>query len=717
MCLNLSDKAVFSITLQFSQPYIFYSMTTTRFARLLLVFLGVSILSLPTILQAQRDEDGEKTRFKGSPAKIIQEADDLYYHRQFTLAEEAYRAALIQEPDNFHATYRVGKCNKILQNYDEAVRWFESALELDPNGNDTAYFELGTSYKYLERYNDALEVFEKFKKRYTVTDEYSKRVGLEIESCKWAPAELEKIPEYMMKSLDFNTEAGDMFPSKLLQNDADSFIVFTSHRSESQGNDFYEGLGEASFSDLWIVKMEDDSTFGVAENLGKKINTKKNDGTSAFSPDGLTVYFSICNSGKLGYGCSIYKSEYDPDKKAWGKPVMVEGINGTREVVVNSRGKTKKVPTWDAQPSLSKDGNTMFFVSNREGGWGKLDIWYSVREGEEWSEPINAGPEINTPFDDKSPFISHVTDRLYFASDGRVGFGGDDIYYSDGSPGNWGDPVNMGIPINSSYDDFGGIWMQGDSLTLFTSNRPGGMGRDDIYWAKRNPEPPLTVTVHGMIRDKRSQKPVPFAEAMLFEIDEEGQLVPVDTFKTDQSALYNFNLELDKDYKIVGNAPEYLANDVQFSTRDLKPDPEAEDPYAIDFEYNIDIRLERIEINKPIVLNNIYYDFDMADLRPKSIEELNKLYDIMKWNKNITIKIGSHTDSNGTESYNKDLANKRAKSVVEYLLGKEVDPDRLTWFGFGESQLLIYPELSDQDEQYNRRSEFRIMSMDYEPAE
>ena len=667
-------------------------------------------------LHAQKEgkknkEKGEK--FKGSPAKIIKTADDLYLHRRFAEAEEAYRAALIQDPTNFHATYRVGKCNKIMQNYDEAVRWYESSLELDPNANDTAYFDLGVCYKYVQRYNDAGEVFEKFKKRYTLTDEYSRRVNLEIESCKWAPDELEKTPEYVFKTININSSAIDMFPSILNQDVADSFLVFTSHRSESQGNAAYAGLGDVAFSDLWLAKMEDDSTFGVVENLGKKVNTKNNDGSSTFSSDGLTMYFSVCNQGKSGYGCSIYSSEYNPDKKAWGKPKLVEGLNGTREVVVNSRGKTKKVPTWDAQPVMSKDGTTMYFVSNREGGWGKLDIWYSNLEGDEWSEPVNAGPEVNTAFDDQSPFISG--ERLYFASSGRVGFGGLDLYMSEGGPNNWSKPVNMGIPINSSYDDFGGIWLQEDSLVLFTSNRPEGEGRDDIYWAKRIPEPPIFVTVHGMVRDKKTKKPVPFAEAILFEKTEEG-LIPIDTFKTDQNAIYNFNLEPEKDYKIIANAPEYLANEEDFSTKDLKSDDPKQTEF--DLEVNVDILLERIEIGVPIVLNNIYYDFDKSELRPVSVVELQNLTKIMEWNKNITIKIGSHTDSNGSENYNKSLSNRRAKAVVDYMIKDAlVAPDRLAWFGYGESILLIYPELSDNDEQINRRSEFRIMSIDYEPAE
>jgi outer membrane protein OmpA-like peptidoglycan-associated protein len=157
----------------------------------------------------------------------------------------------------------------------------------------------------------------------------------------------------------------------------------------------------------------------------------------------------------------------------------------------------------------------------------------------------------------------------------------------------------------------------------------------------------------------------------------------------------------------MGNAKEYLANEVAFNTYNINRDT--------DLEYDIDVLLERIELDKPIVLQNIYYDFDKADLRPESVAELDRLVKIMRDNPQITIEIGSHTDSNGTEPYNIELSQRRAKSVVDYLLAKTVAKDRLSYFGFGESRLLIYPEMSDMDEQINRRTEFRIKSFDYAP--
>jgi len=210
------------------------------------------------------------------------------------------------------------------------------------------------------------------------------------------------------------------------------------------------------------------------------------------------------------------------------------------------------------------------------------------------------------------------------------------------------------------------------------------------------------------VRDAATKLPIPFATVTLYEM-KGGQLIPLDTFNTDQSAQYRFALQPGKDYKLIGNAPEYLANEVQVSTRDATK--------SMDLEADIDIYLDRIEIARPIVLQNIYFDFDKYDIRADAVPELDRLAVLLERNPTLRILIGAHTDTNGSEAYNIKLSNNRAKAVVNYLKQKGIDPKRLTWIGYGESQPLIYPELSDADEQANRRAEFRIMSIDQARAE
>jgi len=665
------------------------------------------LLVLAMIFVVPSNGMAQKSEFKGDPEKIMQEANSLYAQQRFSKAKEAYIEVLKKDPENFLATIRVGKCSYFIQEYDDAARYFESALEIDKTRNDTVFFELGMTYRVLDRQNDANEMFVEFRKRWKEKDEYAKRVKLEIEGTKFVEKQREEDPKWRVNCLDMNSAMGDNFPSVMSQTEDEEYLVYTTSATESKGSEIFEAYNEG-YSDLWIAKIEDDTTFGEGEPLGKKINTKGNDGNATFSPDGMTMYYSICNQGKLGYGCSIYMAKYDPRKKKWGKPKLVESLQGTNEVVVNSRGKVKKVPTYDVHPMLSEDGNTMFFVSDRAGGEGRLDIWYATNYGEgEWSEPINVGARINSPFDDISPFLSRDGNTLYFSSNGRVGFGGFDLFKSEGGIGSFGEPENMGAPINSTYDDLAGFWSDDDSSAYFTSNRVNCVGRDDIYWAKQIEALPPEFAVHGIVLDKKTQMPIPFATVILFQKDFEGDLIPLDTFRTDQSASYNFQLEADTDYKILGNAPEYLANEENLSTKDMKE--------SVDFEVNINIELERIEIEVPIVLNDIYYDFDEFFLRDDAMSELDNLVKLLNLNQNITIRVGSHTDSNGSEDYNKNLSENRAREAVRYIIENGISSDRVEWFGYGESELIYFPEKDDREEQLNRRSEFRILTIDYVP--
>ncbi|MFM2375171.1 MAG: hypothetical protein RLZZ165_268 [Bacteroidota bacterium] len=670
-----------------------------------------------TPAQSSAQVSTEKSEFKGSPEKILQQANELFRTQRFAKAKEAYIEVLKKDPANYFATVRVAKCSYFIQEYDDAARFFESAIEIDKKGNDTVYFELGITLRVLDRHNDALAAFKEFMNRRKENDEYLRRCKLEVEGCKFVEEQRKLDPKWRASCLDINTSMGDNFPAVQVRGDGDKYMVFTSSRPSSKKPDTKKGkkkgvkesnIFEAyneGYSDIWSVKMEDDTTFAKAENMGKKINKKYNEGNPTFSADGMTMYYSICNQGKLGYGCSIYGAKYDSLRNKWEKPRIAEGLKGTKEVVINSRGKVKKVAAYDVHPNLSADGNTMFFVSDREGGKGRLDIWYSTFGGDSWSEPQNLGERVNTPLDDISPDISDDGKTLYHASNGRVGFGGFDLYKSTGGMGSWSEAENMGSPLNSTYDDLAGVWSKDDSATYFTSNRPGCTGRDDIYWAKKVGAPPCEFAVHGLVIDNRTKQPVPFGTVIVYEFDKAGDLIPLDTSKADQSAAYNFQLECNKKYKVVANAREYLASEVEFETKTTDP--------KNDIEVNVSIRLERIEIERPIVLKNIYYDFDKADLRPTSMRELDTLGFLLQRNPHIAIQIGSHTDSNGSEKYNKELSERRAKSAVVYLMERGIEGDRLKWYGWGESQLEVSPEMSDEDMQRNRRTEFRIKCMDY----
>ncbi len=643
----------------------------------------------------------------GKPSKLRLQADEYFSNQNYVEAEKLYKEILNNEPNNFEVAYRVGRINSNLNDYQEALRYYAKAVSINPTRNDTVYYYIGVTYKTLGNFRQAKESFNEFKRRHTKKDDYYEEADREIKGCDLAEALASRDPNFRVKEASFNSPEWDYFPAYLDQRQDDKFLVFASHRplkNKKKKSRYSTALGQPAPADLYLVVMEDDSTFGTdVYNMGKPLNSKKElEGASSFTQDGLTVFYTITRE-KTG-NASIYSSRYDPFKKRWSKPAEVAGINGTREEVISGRGKTQQVPTTDIHPYITKDSRTMFFASDRDGGYGGMDIWFSRRVGNGWSEPINAGPQINTPFNEITPFMNDAGNRLYFASSGQIGLGGYDLFYAEGEVGNWRTPQNMGMPVNSTYDDLAGIWSADDSSMVFTSNRLGGSGGYDVYTARAiyRPEPPIEITLQGKIRDKSTKLPIAFATAILFE--EVGpDLIVLDTFKTDQNARYQFPLEANKSYRVLGNAPEYFANEVRVQTPDS----------TVDLERNIDIELDPIIIDEIIVLDNIYYDFDEYYLREDAVLELADLVKLLQTNSNIAIELRSHTDSNGGNGYNLKLSESRAKAAVRFLVDSGIQPARINWVGRGEEELLISPEITPQDEQINRRTEFKVISIYY----
>lgn len=647
------------------------------------------------------DALGQKT------SKLRLQADEYFSEQNYVEAENLYKEILNNEPNNYEVSYRVGRINSILNDYQEALRFYRKAAEINPSRNDTIYYYIGVTYKTLGNFRQAKEAFNEFKRRHKKQDDYYQEADREIKGCDLAEAWASREPDFRVNEASFNSVDWDYFPAYLDQRQDDKFLVFASHRpvkKKRKKSRYSTALGQPAPADLYLVVMEDDSTFGAdVYNMGKPLNSKKElEGASSFTQDGLTVFYTITTE-KTG-NASIYSSRYDPFKKRWSKPDQVAGINGTREEVISGRGKTQQVPTTDIHPYITKDSRTLFFASDRDGGYGGMDIWFSRRVGNGWSEPINAGPQVNTAFNEISPFMNDAGTRLYFASSGHIGFGGYDLFYAEGEVGNWRVPQNMGSPVNSTYDDLAGIWSVDDSSIVYTSNRLGGTGGYDIYTARAiyRPEPPVEVTLQGKIRDSGTKLPIAFATAILFEESPAG-LVVLDTFKTDQSARYQFPLEPSKNYRVLGNAPEYFANEVAISTPDT----------TVELERNIDIELDPIDIRKVVILDNIYYDFDEYYLREDAVLELNDLVKLLADNPNIAIELRSHTDSNGGNRYNIKLSENRAKAAVRFLVDSGIQPARINWVGRGEEELLINPEITPEDEQINRRTEFKVISIYY----
>jgi outer membrane protein OmpA-like peptidoglycan-associated protein len=397
----------------------------------------------------------------------------------------------------------------------------------------------------------------------------------------------------------------------------------------------------------------------------------------------MYLFFTGCNRPQGMGSCDIYISRREG--KEWSKPFNI--------------GAPVNTPGWESQPSLSADGRTLYFVSTRSGGVGGYDIWKSeLKDGGEWSAPINLGPTINTPYDEQSPFIHPDDQTLYFSSNGWPGLGNKDIFMSrkNNATGNWQTPLNLGYPINTFGEESSLTISSNGRTAFFASDQKGGFGGMDIY-SFELPEklrPNLVTFVKGQVFDKDSNEP----------LDGTIQIINLNTGK----AVYDDVADLESGEflatMVVGNTfalnvskAGYLFYSENFSLKDQKSNT----PYLIK------VPLQKITIGGMVTLNNVFFDTNKFDLLPESKVELQQLISFLQKNPKVAIEISGHTDNVGEDRKNMLLSENRAKAVYSYLIANKINASRLTYKGYGETRPAGEND-TEEGRQRNRRTEFSI---------
>ena len=369
--------------------------------------------------------------------------------------------------------------------------------------------------------------------------------------------------------------------------------------------------------------------------------------------------------------------------------------------------------SWDSTPFLSKDGKTLYFASNRSKGYGGTDIYKAnVNRRGRWINIQNLGPEINTPGNELFPSVTE-DGRLYFSSDNHEGFGGLDIFVASRRGGKI-TIKNPGKPLNSSGDDFG-VNPYNPTRGFFTSNRDGGSGDDDIYTFVNN-DPNLKIvnyTLKGTtLTPKNDNMDLSIlGNSVVKLVDTSGQIID-ETF-TDENGIFAFTVYGDENYVLIGEKENYFSTRGEFTTIGKELDKSTLKDFITNVEFEKNLILDRIVVNKSIVLDNIYYDLDKADIREDAALELDKLVVILRDNPNISIELSSHTDDRASVEYNQDLSQRRAESAVYYILSKGITENRIIAKGYGESQLIIANAKSEEEHQINRRTEFKVISYEF----
>ncbi len=587
-------------------------------------------------------------------------ADSYYFNAEYTNAEVWYNRLIDTYKEEVQPEYyfRYAQTLRVLKNYDLSDTMMTRFNDL--NGTDTRATLFKESPDYLR------EISEYKKSKYILED---------------------------IRSI--NSRYSDFAPTEF-----EGKLIFASTRDSGAGIKRTHKWNNQPFLDLYETKVgEETGSFSRPSKFNKKLNSKFHESTTAFSKDGNTVYFTRNNFTKGSYK----KDKNGTNKLKIYKSTREEGKGWTEAVEMPFNSNEYST----AHPALNADNTKLYFASDMEGTIGLSDIWVvDINEDGTYGEPVNLGRPINTEGRETFPFMSK-NGNMYFASDGHPGLGGLDVYVTSPQLSNEEQEiVNIGKPINSSFDDFTFIVNDETKLGYFASNRKRGMGSDDIYRFVQEIIP-CDIVIDGKVVDSGTGIPIEGATVQLMNANNEI----VTSIVTTADGVYNFNSgNCEEQYIVRAIKEKYNGDEVAFATPDVSK--------TITNDLRLELTEKPIEIGDDLAivldLNPIYFDFDRFNIRPDAALELEKVISVMKQYPTMVIDARSHTDSRGVDSYNLSLSDKRAKSTVEYIINEGgIDRSRITGAGYGETQLVNEcdnnSDCSEEAHQLNRRSEFIVI--------
>lgn len=638
----------------------------------------------------------------GCKSVKLSDADAQLQRGEFSDASKSYRKIynrLTKKEDRRlrgEVAYKLATCYRRLNQSARASAAYQNAIRYE-YPDSMAFYYLGRSLQAEGKYTAAAQAYRTFLD--WQPDNLLAKEGLK--GAMQAEKNKNSKTRYIVKNAKlFNSRRADFAPMFL--DDKYDQLYFTTTNEKVKGTLKSEITGMKK-SDIWYSKKNERGEWQRPEPAGGELNSEMDEGIIGFSPDGTTMYLTMARRAPdANTSVEIYTSKRSDAN--WSQPVKFEITGDTISAV--------------GHPAVSPDGKYLYFSSDMPGGFGGKDIW-RIDLNEKAGSLENLGPQINTPGDEMFPYVRNDS-TMYFASDGHPGFGGLDIFKAslNSTRERWS-VNNMGLPINSSGDDFGITFGAGES-GFFSSNRGDGRGFDHIYSFEL---PELKITISGWVVDK-DDEPVPNAVIRIVGDDGSNQK---EVARDDGS--FKFRLERGVKYVMMAGAKGYLNVKQEFES----DTEEADADYAVDFIL--------AAINKPQVVENIFYDFDKATLRPESKEALDEMAQMLRDNPNVTLEMSSHTDRHGSDEYNEALSDRRAKSVVDYLVEAGINPDRLTWKGYGETRpktitkrinkeypqfeegltlteeyilSLDTPENQEAADQINRRTEFQVTSISFD---
>ncbi|PKP22916.1 MAG: hypothetical protein CVU05_01860 [Bacteroidetes bacterium HGW-Bacteroidetes-21] len=679
---------------------------------LAIVFAFVAFTAYSQEVEISKTDIPNKDDYKKAKTEL-KAAEELYlmgrggYRRALDHYLEVHRLV----PNNALLNYKIGNCYLYSIQKPKCLEYYEKAFKVNPGIAPDIILVMARGYHLTMQLDKAIEYYKKYMNSLAPKDLQAKQMMIKkyIEECEYGK-ELAKNPIRV-----FIDNAGGSINTSYPEYNAiistdESVMMFTSRREDTYGGGT-DPQDNLYFEDIYL-SYNDGKEWGLAKNVGKPLNTSDHDATVGLSPDGQKLF--VFNG------------------KTMGGEILVSDLKGTEWTKPDDGPMKKFISTEykESSASFSFDGKTMYFVSDREGGYGGLDIYTSRwdEKKERWDMPQNMGAAICTPYDEEGVFMHPDGRTLYFSSRGHQTMGGYDIFSTTlGDDGIWGDPVNLGYPLNTPDDDVFFVINASGKRGYFSSVRDDGFGDYDIYRVTfRGPEKPpvlqnednllaqvapvsevviedaveikttrLTI-LKGTIKDGITLQALP---ATIEIVDNEKNEVVSISSSNSSTGKYLVSLPSGKNYGIAVKSEGYLFHSENF-----------EIPAATNYqEITKDIMLYKMDVGTKIVLKNIFFDYAKATLRPTSFAELDRLLKLLNDFPTMRIEISGHTDNQGSLTTNEKLSLNRAKAVVDYLIGKGIAASRLESAGYAFKQPIASNDTEDGRQQ-NRRVEFKVLS-------
>lgn len=650
-----------------------------------LIFLFISFVSAFALAQNKKTKRADASFDAGEYFK----ASEMYKKIYSKASTKIFKAEL---------AFKLGECYRRMNIPRKAEKWYKKAVRYkyqDP----MAVLYLAEAMKMSEKYVEAKTKYERY--RDLVPNDIRGKKG--IESCDLAPEWLDKPERFVVTNeRSMNSKQSDYRPEYFKGN---STIYLTSTREGGKGDKFNNNSGQ-SFSDIFMTMKDRKGDWNHPVPIKGSVNSEFDDGACSINKEGTEMYYTSCKVIKNEtVGCQVYHSKFSGN--LWTSLELVPLVPDSSISV--------------GHPAISNDGLTLYFVTEMEGGQGGKDIWKVERSSKSgtWGKSKNLGRKVNTANDEMFPYVRE-NGEFYFASNGHIGIGGLDIFKLTVEDDGKTIVENMKSPINSSADDFAIVFEGKKDKGYFSSTRRGGRGNDDIYSFYL---PPLVFNLQGTVKNESTENPIREAKVKL--VGSDGTSLETNS---GVDGKFKFKLKPETDYIVITQKVNYLKGKAKESTKGLTKSR----------DIVIDIFMSPIDI--VIEVENIFYDLNMADLRPESTVALDDLVEILNDNNTITIELSAHTDFRGTTESNIDLSQRRAQSVVDYLIKKDIKSERLTAKGYGEEQAKVVSRklaakyafikerdvlnedfinhLSSEEEkeiahQINRRTEFKVIRTDY----